>query len=149
MLWYDLDYAETVALRERLYDERPSYKMIGSSVTHLDWIDELPTDRPTFVVAEGLTMYLDRMAAPALFSALVRRSHATLGWGVDNARELEPLGLTPLDILTAPDFVPPGYEDRLSRSLKAQLRLTRAVPPLARMGQILHYSFGPGLSPTR
>jgi O-methyltransferase involved in polyketide biosynthesis len=151
VLWYDVDYPETIDLRSRIYPDRRGYRMIGSSVTDLDWLAELPTGRPAFVVAEGLTMYLDPMGGPALLSALVhtlptgqmafdafsrlgirlsklntvvRRADATLHWGIDDAAELRPLGLELIEVLQAPDFVPPEYADRLSRSLKVQLWIT-------------------------
>jgi O-methyltransferase involved in polyketide biosynthesis len=35
-----------------------TYRMIGSSVTDPGWLDQIPTEAPTLVVAEGLLMYL-------------------------------------------------------------------------------------------
>jgi len=56
--WYDVDYPEVIALRSTLYPERGHYHMIGSSVTAPSWLAQVPADRPTLIVAEGLTMYL-------------------------------------------------------------------------------------------
>ena len=58
--WFDLDQPGVIELRRKLYDETDAYRMIGSSVTDPGWLDAIPTDRPTLVVAEGLLMYLDR-----------------------------------------------------------------------------------------
>src|SRR5262249_37398811 len=52
--WYDVDHAEVIALRRRLYSEHPGYTMIGTSVVDLRWLDAVPTDKPALVVAEGL-----------------------------------------------------------------------------------------------
>ncbi|WP_241564411.1 class I SAM-dependent methyltransferase [Nonomuraea polychroma] len=62
--WYDVDYPEVVELRGRLFPERPGYTMIGSSVTELTWLDQVPADRPVLVVAEGLLYYCAYGRAP-------------------------------------------------------------------------------------
>ena len=56
--WFDVDQPNVIALRRKLYDDRDGYRMIGSSVTDEVWLDEIPTDRPMLMVAEGLVMYL-------------------------------------------------------------------------------------------
>ena len=54
-----------IALRRKLYDDRDGYRMIGSSVTDETWLDEILTDRPMLMVAEGLVMYLTEPEAHA------------------------------------------------------------------------------------
>src|SRR6266568_494591 len=56
--WFDVDYPEVIELRQRLYPQRPAYAMLGASVLDPNWLDGVPTDRPTLIVAEGLSMYL-------------------------------------------------------------------------------------------
>lgn len=56
--WFDLDVPEVIELRRQIYAEHDRYQMIGSSVTDPEWLDKIPTDRPTLVVAEGLLPYL-------------------------------------------------------------------------------------------
>ncbi|AMU33014.1 class I SAM-dependent methyltransferase [Mycobacteroides abscessus] len=56
--WFDVDMPEVIAMRRRVIKERTGYRMIASSVTGAAWFDDIPTDRPTLVVAEGLVMYL-------------------------------------------------------------------------------------------
>ena len=56
--WFDVDVAEVITLRRKLYTPRPGYTTIGSSVTDAGWLDQIPTDRPALIVAEGLLMYL-------------------------------------------------------------------------------------------
>lgn len=56
--WFDVDMPEVIAMRRRVIEERTGYRMIASSVTGAAWFDDIPTDRPTLVVAEGLVMYL-------------------------------------------------------------------------------------------
>ena len=115
--WYDLDMPPVVELRREFFAESERYHMISSSVTDLEWMDAVAADgRPVLVVAEGLLMYLGeedvrrlvlrlREAFPGcqliadVFSRLTARSAAnhpslkstgaTLGWGIDDPRELE------------------------------------------------------------
>jgi O-methyltransferase involved in polyketide biosynthesis len=165
---FDVDYPETIALREQLYPARPGYRMIGSSVTDLAWIDQLPTDRPALVVGEGLTMYLDPIGAPALLSALVRhllsgemafdfysrtglklqklnsvvrRADATLTWGIDDGAELATIGLTPVERVGVMDFASPDVLRRVSPVVRAQIWLARRVRLIGNMGQILRFTF--------
>lgn len=56
--WFDVDQPGVIGLRRRLYDDSDRYRMIGSSVTELQWLDQVPTGRPTLMIAEGLLMYL-------------------------------------------------------------------------------------------
>lgn len=57
--WVDVDYPDVIALRRALLPCRDGdYRMIGSSVSEVTWLDSIPADRPTLAVFEGLTMYL-------------------------------------------------------------------------------------------
>jgi O-methyltransferase involved in polyketide biosynthesis len=57
--WVDLDMPPVIELRKRFYPTAERYHMIASSVTELDWIDQVEaSNRPVLAVAEGLLMYL-------------------------------------------------------------------------------------------
>ncbi|MCI2419404.1 class I SAM-dependent methyltransferase [Saccharopolyspora sp. K220] len=72
--WYDVDMPNVIELRDQLYPDTPeNYRTIASSVTEPEWLDEIPTGRPTLVVAEGLTMYLTEADGVALLRRLVER----------------------------------------------------------------------------
>jgi methyltransferase (TIGR00027 family) len=71
--WFDLDQPNVIALRHKLYDDRAGYRMIGSSVTDEAWLDEIPTDRPMLMVAEGLVMYLTEPEVRRLLQRLTDR----------------------------------------------------------------------------
>ncbi len=112
--WFDLDQPGVIELRRQLYDETESYRMIGSSVTDPGWLDQIPTGRPTLVVAEGLLMYLPEAEVRALFGRLTDRfdtgellfdtlppsgprlskllSGGIVKWGIGDARDLEGWG---------------------------------------------------------
>jgi O-methyltransferase involved in polyketide biosynthesis len=73
VLWFDIDQPGVIDLRRRLYDDTDRYRMIGSSVTDPQWIDDIPTGRPTLVVAEGLLMYLQESEVRQLLERLTDR----------------------------------------------------------------------------
>jgi O-methyltransferase involved in polyketide biosynthesis len=71
--WFDVDVPDVIALRRRLYTERPGYTMIGSSVTEPGWLDQIPADRPALIIAEGLLMYLTEPEIRDLLQRLTDR----------------------------------------------------------------------------
>jgi O-methyltransferase involved in polyketide biosynthesis len=115
--WYDLDMPPVVELRRQFFAKSERYHLIPASVTDLAWVDTVPSGgRPVLVVAEGLLMYLDEADVRRLvlrlhdtfpgcrlvadvFSRMAARSAtnhpslkhtgATLGWGIDDPREVE------------------------------------------------------------
>jgi methyltransferase (TIGR00027 family) len=109
--WFDVDQPNVIALRRKLYDDRAGYRMIGSSVTDEAWLDEIPTDRPMLMVAEGLLMYLTEPEVRTLLQRLTDRfgsgelvfdtvspmgprlskvlTKGITKWGIRDAREIE------------------------------------------------------------
>ncbi|KAK1564095.1 O-methyltransferase [Colletotrichum navitas] len=63
-LWIDADLMEAVKLREKLIKEpdpgRGEYRLLQHNVVQEAWLDDfnIPTDRPVFILFEGLTPYL-------------------------------------------------------------------------------------------
>lgn len=68
--WYDVDFPDVVELRRKVYDEPDGYHVIGASVTDAGWLDQVPSGVPALVIAEGLTMYLERTDLAAMFARL-------------------------------------------------------------------------------
>lgn len=115
--WYDLDMPPVVELRRQFFAASERYHLVAASVTDLEWVDTVTArGRPVLVVAEGLLMYLGEADVRRLvvrlhetfpgcrliadvFSRLTARSAtghpslkqtgATIGWGIDDPRELE------------------------------------------------------------
>jgi len=58
-IWYDIDYESVIDLRKEFYEINYKYKMIGSSVLDYKWLNEI-NDSNILIVAEGLTMYLEK-----------------------------------------------------------------------------------------
>jgi O-methyltransferase involved in polyketide biosynthesis len=97
VLWFDLDQPGVIELRRRLYEDTEQYRMIGSSVTDPGWLDQIPTGRPTLVVAEGLLASATpatwkrgtpdcassngRRSWPATKRSNARRSDGSTSWG--------------------------------------------------------------------
>lgn len=166
--WVDVDYPEVIELRERLLP-KPSgdYRTISSSVTDEAWLDEVPADRPTAVVFEGLSMYLREEEGKRLVQRLtgrfpsgqllfdcygsvgirlqklvpaVRNAGATLHWGLDDPAELEGWhdGLTLVDALSSVDM--PDL-DKLPTSGRMTMKVLKHIPGLRDVGKILRYRF--------
>ncbi|OBE97680.1 class I SAM-dependent methyltransferase [Mycobacterium sp. 852002-10029_SCH5224772] len=167
--WYDIDYPEVADLCTRLYPATEHRRVVATAVTDPAWVAEIPNDRPTLMIGEGLTMYLDEPDGVALLrrvverfhtgeiqfdafnrlaiksqwiNAVVRRSGSTLRWGID----------APADILAAV----PGtrllswqrwFESetfaRLPPVYQALGRAMSVVPAAANMSQYHRYAFGP------
>jgi O-methyltransferase involved in polyketide biosynthesis len=71
--WYDVDYPDVIALRERLYPTRAHYHLVSASATDPSWLAEIPADRPALLLAEGLSMYLPPDDGVALLRRVVER----------------------------------------------------------------------------
>lgn len=166
--WVDLDMPDVISLRSRLLPEPGGdYRMVAASVTSTDWLADVPADRPTVAVFEGLSMYLTSADGEQLIRRIcrhfpsgqllfdcygsvgiklqklvpaVRNAGATLHWGIDDPGTIESLhpGLTCLDALRSVDM---PYLDRLPLSGRISMRLMAHVPVLRDVGRILRYRF--------
>jgi O-methyltransferase involved in polyketide biosynthesis len=168
--WFDVDFPDVIGLRKQIYPERANTTMLGTSVTDPSWLDQVPADRPTMVVAEGVIPYLDPDGGFTLFrrvvkhfpsgeaffdgyskfgvrthkqtNAIVRRAKATLRWGIDDPRELEEVGLKLLSCRTAEAFVPEEDWVRLPLVQRQLYRAVLRIPVIRKMGTLLRYRFG-------
>ena len=115
--WYDLDMPPVIELRRQFFTGNERYHLIAASVTEMEWMDTVTSSRrAVLVLAEGLLMYLgeadvrrlvlrlhetfpDCQLIADVFSRLTARSAtqhpslkqtgAAIGWGIDNAHEVE------------------------------------------------------------
>lgn len=166
--WVDVDYPDVIALRRRLLPERgDDYRMIESSVTDEAWLADIPADRPTLAVFEGLTMYLTAPEGQALIRRItnrfpsgqlafdcygtigiklqklvpaVRNAGATLHWGIDDPAQIEVLhpGLRCIDDLRSTDV---AGEEYLPLSGRIQMKVISHIPALRDIGRIMRFSF--------
>jgi O-methyltransferase involved in polyketide biosynthesis len=56
--WYDVDYPDVAELRRKLLPSREHNHVVAASVTETGYLKDVPDDRPTLALGEGLTMYL-------------------------------------------------------------------------------------------
>lgn len=71
--WYDIDFPDVIALRERLYPARQNYHLVSSSATDPSWLNNIPNDRPALLIAEGVSMYLTEHDGIDLLRRVVSR----------------------------------------------------------------------------
>lgn len=168
--WFDVDQQEVIELRERLYAPRKGYRAIGASVLDPAWLAEVAPDRPTIVVAEGLTMYLPTAEGPALLRRLVghfgagelafdaystlavrltrrmpilRRTGSRLDWGIDDPHALERdvPGLRLLDAIRPFDATAPDDLPHTPLAYRLECAVLGRTPVLRDVGFLLHYTF--------
>jgi len=167
--WYDLDMPDVVALRRKFYPETASYHLAASSVTDLDWINQINGQgRPTFVVAEGLLMYLPEADVRALFLRLrerfpgcelvcdvfscltaervkahpsLRKTGAAIQWGIDDPREIE--AWAPGIQLKEEWFFSQSPDlEKMGRLYAALFHLAGAIPAARNAHRLLYYKLG-------
>ncbi len=166
--WVDVDFPEVIELRRRLYPDRAGYEMVGSSLADLQWVDQLPGDRPAWIVAEGVTMYLTAdIMHPLLYrltnhfpsgaiafdaispaaTRLARRNRsiratgATFGgFSVDDPRALKQVAprLEFVKESRTPEM--PGYA-KLPLGMRAAVRVFDFFPRLRKLSRLLLYRF--------
>ncbi|MFC7752687.1 class I SAM-dependent methyltransferase [Tsukamurella soli] len=165
--WYDVDYPEVIALRETIYPARPGYTLVPTSATDPTWLDQIPADRPTLLIAEGISMYLtaeqgaellqhvvDRFPSGELqidfyngFAIRTQRAHmlnrrtgSKLYWAVDRPEDVlaRVSGIRPV---AAVSFFGAEPYDRTSAGFRAARSLARVAPPVRNALQYHRYSF--------
>ncbi|MER8632164.1 class I SAM-dependent methyltransferase [Mesorhizobium opportunistum] len=165
--WFDVDYPEAIDLRRKLYPPRDRYHLIGSSLTHPDWLAEVPRNRAAIVVAEGLTPYLPADEGPRLLSRLVshlaggelifdaysrfglkllrlnpavRATGAEVHWAIEDPHELE-LAVPKLRFVEDIPAYKPEHAARMGWPAKLFVRLWKHIPALRKIGRLLRYRF--------
>jgi O-methyltransferase involved in polyketide biosynthesis len=167
--WYDIDYPAVIALREEIYPRRPHYHLVASSATDQTWLEQIPADRPTLLLAEGISMYLTEGEGVALLRrvvdrfrsgelqvdfynrlairsqkmhTLVRRTGSTLHWAVNGPQDILSR-VTGARLLTAVTLFDASTFRQASAGFRWATGPIRAVPPLRRALQYHRYAFGP------
>jgi O-methyltransferase involved in polyketide biosynthesis len=165
--WYEVDFPSVAQLRNRLYPPEEHCHVVAATVTDPAWLRDIRVDRPTLMIAEGLTMYLTEADGVALLrrivgqfpsgelqfdafnrlgiksqwtNTVVRRSGSTLKWGIDGPDDI--LRSVPGIRLLA--WVSPFDDDtfrRLSRPYRVMATVMSAFRPLRYMAQYHRYAF--------
>ncbi len=167
--WYDVDFPTVITLREKVFPTRPRYHLIATAATDPSWLDQIPADRPTLLLAEGISMYLteddgiallqhvvDRFGSGELqidfYNSLIvrsqkthllqRQSGSTLHWAVNSPADVMER-VSGVRLLTAVTFFDASTFARTSTVFRLTRHLVRALPPLRRAFQYHRYAFGP------
>jgi O-methyltransferase involved in polyketide biosynthesis len=165
--WYDVDYPDVATLRQRFFPTPDHYHVVAASVTDPAWLAEIPSERPTLVLGEGLTMYLTASDGIALLRRMVaafpsgelqfdafnrlgirsawtntpvRHSGARLSWGIDGPDDI--LDAVPGTRLLSwlPVFESDAFAT-LSRGYRVLAAVMNRVPGLRTMAQFHRYAF--------
>lgn len=84
--WFDIDYPEVIAWRKKFYSETNEYKMIESSITAQNWLKAIPSDRPVFIMAEGVFEYISEEEIETLFQRLTNHfSYGQIAFDIMNS----------------------------------------------------------------
>jgi O-methyltransferase involved in polyketide biosynthesis len=166
--WYDIDFPDVIALRERFYPTRENYHLVASSATDLLWLDAIRADRPTLLIAEGVSMYLTESDGTALLrrvverfpagelqldfwsrfgskamrknNAVVRLSNSELGWAVDEPGDI--LDAVPgTRLLRAVSVFEADTVQRLTKGYRRFAKVASRTPVLRRIVQFHRYAF--------
>jgi O-methyltransferase involved in polyketide biosynthesis len=74
--WIDVDMEEVIEVRKKVMPPVPEggdYTMVAADVTGEGWLREVPNDRPTLVICEGLLMYLEMEEVLKLLKRICER----------------------------------------------------------------------------
>jgi len=152
-------------LRERIYPTRAGCTTIACSIVERGWIERLPADRPTLIIAEGVLPYLEDDQVPQVlrriaghfpsgeiafdayssiairllrFNPAIRATGARLQWAVDDPAGLERQvpGRQLIEVRSDWDV---GQVARMSSAAQIALQLFSTIP--YRMGHLLRYDF--------
>ncbi|BBX44557.1 class I SAM-dependent methyltransferase [Mycobacterium cookii] len=65
--WYSVDLPNVIALRDELVPEGEQAHSVAASLTDDSWTDQIPSDRPTVLIADGLLAFLPESVVVTLF----------------------------------------------------------------------------------
>ncbi len=72
-LWLSVELPEAIAIRERFIATDDKHRHIALSALNRAWFDEVPEERPVYITAQGLLMYLPEEEVRMLFQDLAER----------------------------------------------------------------------------
>ncbi|MHA6629441.1 class I SAM-dependent methyltransferase [Pseudonocardia sichuanensis] len=68
--WYDIDFPEVIAVRQQVLPQPANAHGIGADLTDPHWLDDVPDDRPSVIVADGLIAFLTQEGFVSLLNRL-------------------------------------------------------------------------------
>lgn len=165
--WYDIDYPDVAELRRQLLPSSDHNHVVAASVTDPAWLAEIPTERPTLMIGEGLAMYLTEQDGVALLrrvverfprgelqfdafnwlgiksqwsNAVVRKSGAKLHWAINGPDDI--LAAVPgTRLLEWVRWFESDTYHRIPRAYRVLGAVMAVVPATANMAQYHRYGF--------
>lgn len=168
--WWEVDYPEVMKLREKVYERQPACHLVGTDILESEWLEAIPSDVPTMVVAEGVLPYFPEETAIRFLSNVVshfdsgqiafdaynrwgvlwlnqlpimRQTQEKLHWAVDDPMRLE-LAVPRMRLKVENTDGLPEFVKQAGFWSRTAFRLSRGISPMRRMGQLLLFDFGPG-----
>jgi O-methyltransferase involved in polyketide biosynthesis len=167
--WYDVDFPEVVAIRRRFYEESDHYYLIGSSIAEKAWLEKISLGKEKYIViAEGLVIYLKKSEIKLLLKKLserlgsftlifdtfsvfiakkvknhpsIKKTGATVHWGIDNPEELENWGLK-VRFVDVKYFTASEEIKNLSFSTRTAFKMANLFPIARKAHKVLIYQVG-------
>jgi O-methyltransferase involved in polyketide biosynthesis len=164
--WFDLDFHDVIKVRRNFFSDRDGCEMIESSITETRWLEKIPKDRPTMIVADGVLEYLSEEEVSALFnkvtdhfrsgqiafdimnSAAVERGRSRLKdsmgaehkWAVDDIRDVDKLDpkLRRIDVVSVFGL---KYISKLQLKYRLAYGFINLIPNFRNMIRLLRYEF--------
>ncbi|MEJ0034077.1 MAG: class I SAM-dependent methyltransferase [Bacteroidota bacterium] len=164
--WFDVDYPEVITFRKEFFTENDRYRMISSSITQPDWFREIPADRPTLIIAEGVFEYMTKEEVQVLLNRLTdhfrhgeimfdvmntfainsgkeelkKTTGAIHKWAVDDVKDVDALNkrLTRVDYIS---LFKSKFMKKLPLNLRIILGTVSIFPSFRKSMQLLRYKF--------
>ncbi len=160
VIWFDLDVAEAIELRKNFFKESDRHKFISKSVLDFSWMEDIPKDRATLFIAEGLLIYFteddvksilktigenfpnSEMLLEAMSPFIAKRPHpdlkgydARFKWGIKTGKEINQWGI-------GAEFINEYYYfDRHKDKHPVYLKVLTVLPVFRKMMKIIHLKF--------
>jgi O-methyltransferase involved in polyketide biosynthesis len=115
--WYNLDLPAVIALRDAVLPAGRQEHSVAARIGDLGWADAIPADRPTMLIADGLTGFLSEPVTVSLFQTVT--DHFRTGelafndYGRVGRVSRTAMKLAPLRSVKAfgPNWTNPGFAD--------------------------------------
>ncbi|SKU60275.1 O-methyltransferase [Mycobacteroides abscessus subsp. massiliense] len=124
--WYDVDFPAVIDLRHQLIPKRAHTHTVSTDITDVGWLNDIPADRPTMIVHDGLVPFLTMGDYQELQRRLTR--HFTSGGEIVHNNYTKPAVWTLKLSRVFPDVPGTGFNDaRAPETWGAGLELVEEI----------------------
>lgn len=139
--WLTVDLPDGIRLRERFIAPDARHRHLAGDARDPGWMALVDRARPSFIVAQGLLMYLPEREVQRLLQAIGRRLPGA--WMLFDAVPGWLVGWTRLGLPAGPRYIAPAMSWSARESQRTTFR--RWVPSLARV-ETVEYEYPSGLA---